>query len=146
MRDTAICIENYSSNNSDVNLDLSYQLNAKEPYVLFKDYVNYFSHACFRFVYVFFGILQFLVIKNIFAQFFHYDNAIISVISFILAVIPVFGPLFAMYGACSCWGWDVLQAVAVFVLPYLLVHSPLFIVTFFDIYKDYRRWKIEGRI
>lgn len=146
MRDAAICIENYSSNTSDVNLDLSYQLNAKEPYVLFKDYVNYFCHACFRLLYVCLGVFQFFAIKNIFAQVFQHDNAIIAVVSFVLAFIPVFGQLFATYGACSCWGWDVLHAGAVFMLPYLLVHSPLFMVAFFDIYKDYRRWKIEERI
>lgn len=146
MTEAAIFIENSCQCGSNEKSDLSYQLNAKEPYVLFKDYVNYFCHACFRIVYVCFGFLQFFAIQSIFVQVLHFNNVITSLISFVLAFIPVLGPILALYGACLSWGWSNSFAVVVFILPYIFVHFPLFMVTFVDIYKDWKRWNAEEKI
>lgn len=146
MTEATICIENPSLKDLENEFGLNYKLNAKEPYVLFKDYVNYFCHACFRILYVCLGVLQFFAIKDAFIQVLHFDNVVTPVISFVLAFVPVLGPILGLWGACLSWGWSTSFAVIVFILPYIFVHSPLFMVTLMDVFKDWRRWKMEEKI
>lgn len=146
MIEAAICIENSSLKDAESEFVLSYKLNPKEPYVLFKDYVNYFCHACFRIVYVCLGVLQFFAIQSTFVQVLHFNNLTTPLISFVLAFVPVLGPILGLYGACLSWGWSTTYAVVVFILPYIFVHSPLFMVTFIDICKDWKRWQEEEKI
>lgn len=146
MQEAAICIENYSLKRSNRKEDLSYIVGTKEPYVIFKDYLNYFCHACFRFIYLTLGVFQFFAIQNAFSQTFHSGNILISIVSFIFAYTPILGPILAIYGAYSCWDWEFSSAVVIFILPYLLVHAPLIMIVLLDIYKDTRRWKIEENV
>lgn len=146
MTETVISIENSCLKELENEFSLSYKLNDKEPYVLFKDYVNYFSHACFRILYVCLGVLQFFAIKDAFVKILHFDNVITPLISFVLAFIPVLGPILGLGSACLSWGWSNSFAVIVFILPYIFVHSPLFMVTFIDICKDWKRWQEEGKV
>lgn len=115
----------------------------KYSYQNFKEHTNIFCHTCFRIVYVCFGFLQFFAIHDVLLKGFHHDNIIVLLFSLILAFLPVFGPFLAIFSSIVAWDWNFSYAVIVFILPYLIVHSPLSMITIVDIYKDWKRWQAE---
>lgn len=106
--------------------------------------VGYFA---FKVIYIFYGIVQFLVTWNALAKVFHQSNVIIWLASLVLGFTPFVGTVFGIFGAHVGWGWSLLHSIMIFfVIPYTIVNGPVFMLVFYDIYKDCKRWQAEKNI
>lgn len=152
MDERALCIENYAESYADNEIDFAFERNNKNEeikkfsYENLKEVVNLFCVFSFKIFYVSYGILQFFVIWNSLLKVFHHNNLIISSVSLILAFIPFVGTGFGIWGAHISWGWSLLHSIIVFIIPYFFVNIPLLMITFFESYKDFKRWNVEKTI
>lgn len=109
----------------------------------FRGHLNIFCHFCFRVTCICWGFMQFSAIWAGLIKVFHHESIIMPLISFILAFLPVAGPVLALICAHACWGWGLFYSMSFFILPYFLVNSPLQMIALFEFYKDWQRWKAE---
>lgn len=109
----------------------------------FKTNMNIICHLIFRILYVAYGFFQFFATWAGFVKIFHHDNIIILLTSCILGFFPFIGTLSGLYGAHIGWGWSLSYSLFIFIVPYFIANGPMFLIVFYDIYKDSRRWKME---
>lgn len=110
-------------------------------YENFKWYTNIFCHTCFRVTYVCCGVLQFFAIWENLIKIFHDDNIIIMLISLISGLLPIIGTVCGIHAAHMHWNWSLSYCIFVFIIPYFVANSPLFMITVIDTHKDRQRWK-----
>jgi hypothetical protein len=108
-----------------------------------RETVNILCDLTFKTFFICYGILQFFAILSGLLRIFHHDGICILLISSILAFLPIIGSILGVWGACTSWGWNVWASIFVFAIPYIIVNGPLLMITFFETYKDLKRWQSE---
>lgn len=152
MEKTAIFVENVQKEHLNNKIDFAEKENdinrefQKYSYQDFREFTNILCHTCFRIFYIYYGLLQFFATKAALIKVFHYDNIITSLISFILGFCPFIGPFFGIWGAHSVWEWSISYSSLIFIAPYFLANSPIFLIIIYEICKDVKRWKAEENI
>lgn len=111
-----------------------------------REVVNILCDLAFKAFFIGYGILQFFAISSGLLKIFHHDGILILLISSVLAFIPFVGSILGAFGACASWGWSAWHALFVFTIPYVIIHGPMFMIIFFETYKDIRRWQAEKQI
>lgn len=117
----------------------------KYSYLDFKTNMNTICNLVFKISYVCCSLLQFFATWAGLVKIFHNDNIILQLASFVLGFLPLIGTISGLYGAHIGWGWSLSYSLFVFIAPYLIVNSPMFLIAFFEIYKDVKRWKIKKK-
>lgn len=115
----------------------------KYSYEDFKTHMNIICHLSFKIFYFCYGVLQFFATWAGLVKIFNHDNIIIILASLILGFFPFIGTLSGLYGAYIAWGWGLAYSLFIFISPYFIVHGPLLLIAFFDIYKDSKRLRIK---
>lgn len=111
-----------------------------------REVVNILCDLAFKVFFIGYGILQFFAISSGLLRIFHHDGILVLLISSVLAFLPVVGSILGAVGAYASWGWSIWNTLLVFSMPYLIIHGPMFMIIFFETYKDIRRWQAEKRI
>lgn len=114
----------------------------KYSYQDFKESANIFCYFIFILTYLFLGFFQFFVIWTSLTKILHHDSIMIAIISFLLGFIPIIGTVFGIFAVHFNWGWSFSHALIILVIPYLISNTPLFMITLYDIYTDWKRWQI----
>jgi hypothetical protein len=70
--------------------------------------------------YLLIGLVQFVAIVLACETWFEVHALIAIVPAFIVAYIPVVGPVVGVMGAMEAWGWPMPLAIGLFALPYLI--------------------------
>lgn len=117
----------------------------KYSYQDFKWQLNITCHSLFRITYVLCGAMQAYATWCGLVDVFHRNNIVVLVTSIILGFSPVIGSGFGIYGAYTSWGWSLLHCFVIFIIPYFIVNSPLLMIAFVDMYKDWQRWQTEKK-
>jgi hypothetical protein len=112
----------------------------------FKETVNILCDLTFKIFFIGYGILQFFAISSGLLRIFHHDSIFILLISTLFAFLPVMGSILGVWGACTSWGWNIWSSILIFSLPYFVVNGPLLMITFFETYKDMRRWQAQKHV
>lgn len=131
---------------ADNNMDLCKVTEIKKySYQDFKWHLNITCHSLFRITYVLCGAMQAYATWCGLVDVLHRNNIVVLAASIGLGFVPVIGSGFGIYGAHMSWGWSLLHGFVVFIIPYFIVNTPLLMIAFVDMYKDWLRWQAEKR-
>lgn len=111
-----------------------------------RETVNVICDLFFKTFFVGYGILKFFAISAGLLGIFHHDNIFLLLISSLLAFLPIIGTLLGIWGSCTSWGWGIWNAIFIFTIPYFIVNCPIFMIIFFEAYKDIKRWQVEKQV
>lgn len=111
-----------------------------------REHINIFCNLSLRIFYICCSVLQFFATMAGFSHIFPSHNIFAAIVSLPLALFPIVGTLFGIWGAYTAWGWYLSHATIVFVTPYFIVLGPMYMISIVEFCRDVNRWQAEKRI